>query len=320
LGQEAAGASYPVHIRWRGGLQFDGQAIELRDNVLAEGPNDWLHTKRLTAKLTNAVKFGEGQAQQRAEVGEISCTDGVAIEHRSKDVNGQQSHERAQLHTLTINQITGAIGGEGPGWVRSVHFGQSAAAFADSTLASSRPQNSQLNFLRVDFLRGIAGNLKVRQLQFEGQVRAIYGPVDAWEQELFANDAAGLLAGAVTLESEMLQINEDPHAHRIAVTLPGAPQAGPFELKAEGNVRIEGGDAEHGDFTAIAQTATYNQDKDVFALQGNTQAPAALHLKSKDGTTGAPSFGNITYYRKTGRVTASDLKPSSVSFPGQPAP
>lgn len=317
LGQATAGASYPVHIRWRGGLQFDGQAIELRDDVFAEGPNDWLHTKRLTAKLTHAVKFGEGQAQQRAEVGEIACTDGIAIEHRSKDANGQQSHERAQLDTLTINQITGAIGGEGPGWVRSVHYGQAASMLANPA-AAPRSENTQLNFLRIDFLRGIGGNLKSRQLEFHGQVRAIYGPVDAWEQELFANDAGGLPEGTVTLESETLQINEDPLAHRAATAQPGAPQAGPFELKATGNVRIEGGAAAQGDFTAIAHTASYNQDKDVFVLQGNAQAPAALHLKSKDGTTGAPSFGTITYYRKTGRVTASDLKPSTVSFPGQP--
>jgi lipopolysaccharide export system protein LptA len=319
LGQATASASYPVHIRWRGGLDFDGQAIEIRDDVFAEGPNDWLHTKRLTAKLTRPVTFGEGQHGQQAELSEIACTDGVALQHRTVDANGQQSHDRAQLDTLTINQITGALGGDGPGWVRSVHFGQSAAAFADPALAPPRPQNPQLNFLRVDFLRGIAGNLKSRDLRFEGQVRAIYGPVDAWEQELLANDAGGLPEGAVTLESESLQINEDPHAHRIAAAQPGGAKAGPFELKAQGNVRIEGGTAEQGDFTAIAYTASYNQDKDVFVLQGNAQAPAALHLKSKDGTNAAPSFGTITYYRKTGRVTASDLKPSTILFPGQPA-
>ncbi|MEX2168868.1 MAG: hypothetical protein WD851_06135 [Pirellulales bacterium] len=318
LGQEAAGASYPLHVRWRGGLNFDGQAIELRDYVIAEGRNDWLQTKRLTAKLTHAIKFGEGQEQQRAEVGEIICSEGVALDHRTVDVNGQQSHERAQLHTLTINQVTGVIGGEGPGWVRSVHFGQAASMLADPAVPAPRPENTQLNFLRVDFLRGIAGNLKVRELRFQGQVRAIYGPVDAWEQELFANEAGGMPEGTVTLESEELQINEDPLAHRAAAAQPGAPQAGPFELKAEGNVRIEGGTAEHGKFTAIAHIASYNQDKDVFVLRGNGQAPAALHLASKDGTTGAPSFGTITYYRQTGRVTASDLKPSAVSFPGQP--
>ena len=318
LGQEAAGASYPVHIRWRGGLNFDGQAIEIHNDVFAEGPHDWLHTKRLTAKLTHAIKFGEGQEQQRAEVAEIICTEGVALDHRTVDVQGQQSHERAQLHTLTINQVTGAIGGEGPGWVRSVHFGQAASMLADPAVAAAGPKNTQLNFLRVDFLRGIAGNLKVRELRFQGQVRAIYGPVDAWEQELFANEAGGLPEDTVTLESEELQINEDLVAHRAAAAQPGAPRAGPFELKAEGNVRIEGGTAEHGKFTAIAHSASYIQDKDVFVLRGNGQAPAALHLASKDGTTGAPSFGTITYYRKTGRVTASDLKPSSVSFPGQP--
>jgi hypothetical protein len=189
---------------------------------------------------------------------------------------------------------------------------------ADPMAASSRPQSTQLNFLRVDFLRGIAGNLKSREIRFQGQVRAIYGPVDAWEQELFANGASALPEGTVTLECENLQINEDPLAHRMAATRAGAPKAGPFELKAQGNVRIEGGASQQGSFTAIADTATYNQDKDVFVLQGNGQAPASLHLKSKDGTTGTPSSGVITYYHKTGRVTASDLKPSTVTFPGQP--
>jgi lipopolysaccharide export system protein LptA len=188
-------------------------------------------------------------------------------------------------------------------------FGGSAASVTDS--------GTKLNYLRVDFLRGISGNIKSRTIIFQGHVRAIYGPVDAWQQELFANGPGGIPAGAVTLESEELQVNEDPIAHRIAATQPGAPAAGPFELKATGNVRIEGGDAAQGRFNATAHSASYNQDKAVFILEGNGQLSAMLHLTGKDGITGAPAAGKITYYRETGRVKVDNLRATPVTFPGQ---
>jgi hypothetical protein len=167
---------------------------------------------------------------------------------------------------------------------------------------------SKLHFLRVDFHRGLAGNLYTRELTLFERVRSVYGPVDAWEQELDASRAETLPPDAMTLTCDELRINEDPIAARSAptTTAPESQPIGPIQLQASGNVRIDGQAPGQGPFSAQAGRASYEQAKDVFLLEGDGRTPATLWRAGQQGAP--PAARMIRYDRRTGDVSVSGIQ------------
>jgi hypothetical protein len=241
------------------------------------------------------------------------------------------------LERLRINQQTGAISGDGPGVIRSTRFGAGLATLTGPQAGAAQtrvsgPQTSsgsKLHFLRIDFQRGLAGDMYVRTLSFDGRVRTVYGPVDAWEQELDTNRPETLPPDSVLLSCDQLRINEDPiataasHIAREAQTRP----LGPVQLEARGNVRIDGQSESQGIFGAVADRATYEQTKDVFLLEGGARSLAQLWLRRYPGEQVTPlSAGRIRYDRTTGlpkverfqflEITPQNLEKADSSGPG----
>lgn len=323
MGQQTR-AETDLNLSWKGGWMFDGQKITVRDDVFGEGPHDWVRTNRLVATLTRPIDLSKSSinSSEKIEVAQIDCAGGVTIDHRSVDAIGQKSQERAQLKTLSINQKTGVISGVGPGWVRSVHLAKSGSPLG--AIAGSNPKPQQegaagLRMLRVHFQGGIGGNLNSRQLEFYQRVQCVYGPVLAWQQDLPLNHPNGLPPDTATLKSDKLTVSEDPTA-RFA---PGAPSTrdksriGPLELIAVGNVELEGAAEGKGIFNAQAYSASYNQQKELFILDGSGRQDATLWVQQKPGTQPAKhSAGKISFWRKTQRVKIGNIK----SFDYAPAP
>ncbi|HEY3391229.1 MAG TPA: hypothetical protein VGK58_00870 [Lacipirellulaceae bacterium] len=311
LDARAPQSPIPVDVSWRGGLQFDGQNVLIQKNVVVAGVDDTLHCDELSAKLTVPIQFGQSVGQRTVDVAEMECRGRVSIDHRSRDDVGVTSHERVQLERLQINQRTGAISGDGPGVIRSTRFGAGLATLTGPQAGASQqrvadPQTSKgskLHFLRLDFQRGLTGDMYYRTLSFDGRVRTVYGPVDAWEQELDASRPETLPPDSVLLSCDQLRINEDPIA---ATAAPIAREAqtrplGPVQLEAKGNVHIDGQTESQGIFGALADRATYEEIKDVFVLEGGTRNPAQLWLRRYPGEQVTPlSAGRIRYDRSTG--------------------
>src|SRR4029079_5492185 len=136
------------------------------------------------------------------------------------------------------------------------------------------PAGNKLFFLRVDFRRGLNGNIYTREITFHERVRAIYGPVDSWEQELDPTRPATLPEDTMTLTSDELRLNEDAVAARAAQP-PGAAkqQMGPIQMLASGDVRIDGKVPKKGEFSVQAGRASYEQTKDLFILEGDMRTP-----------------------------------------------
>src|SRR5262249_52341418 len=136
------------------------------------------------------IQFGQHFEQSTTSFSQIDCEGLVTIENLSRDVGGLIAHDRMQLGHLTINQQTGDIRGQGPGVIRSTRFGNSMGPLDGSQGAKTQAatvtpaDSSKLHFLRVDFHTGLDGNMYTRELTFHDRVRAVYGPVDSWEQEL----------------------------------------------------------------------------------------------------------------------------------------
>ncbi|QDU91553.1 OstA-like protein [Pirellulimonas nuda] len=318
------GASGPteLNLRWEEGLRFDGSTISVRGNVLGEGPHDWLRCRELTARLSRPVDFrdGGGNGAGKIEIAQVDCVGGVAIDHRTVDPEGQRSHERAKLVSLSINQQTGAIQGAGPGWVRSVHYsnpeaGLGAPGAAAAPAAGAAPK-SKLHFLRVDFQQGISGNINDRVLRFHRRVQAIYGPVDAWEQQVELDAQGRGPVGAAQLACEELQVYEDP-AMRFAGAGRDAKDT-KMELRALGGVRLAGMQDAQTRFEADAEEAVYNQAKDMFVLAGDARRTASLSRTSNPNLPPATvTAQKISYWRDPVAVKVEGL--GAGRFDAQPA-
>jgi hypothetical protein len=314
----------PVDVSWQGGLQFDGQNVLIQKNVVVAGADDTLRCEELSAKLNAPIQLGQRVRQGAVDVAEIECRGRVSIDHRSRDEIGLTSHERIQLERLTINQQTGAVSGDGPGIIRSTRFGAGLEALTDPHAGGS-PQavpathptsGSKLHFLKIDFQRKLVGDIYVRNLSFDGRVRTVYGPVDAWEQELDGSRPEALPPDSVVLLCDTLSLNEDPLLARTAANAQEAQTRplGPVQVIAQGNVHIDGSSESQGTFGALADRATYEQSKDVFLLEGASRTPAQLWLRRNAGVEVTPiTAGRIRYDRSTGLPKVERLQPLEIT-------
>ncbi|MEM9186206.1 MAG: hypothetical protein AAGB00_06880 [Planctomycetota bacterium] len=312
LGQQTAAAT-DLNLEWRGGWVFDGRQIKIRDDVFGEGPHDWVRTNELIATLTRPVTLGKSAAGGgRIEIAEIECRGGVTLDHRTLDPRGQTSQERANLRTLKINQQTGELSGAGPGWVRSVRLSSSGNPLGAAVGGGAgRAKKEGLRLLRVHFQTGVAGNFKdrARRINFAGRVRAIYGPVLSWQQDMPVIPHESLPPDTATLACDQLQVAEDPMAkfNGSAATAGGSSELAPLELIAAGSVRLEGSADDGTVFNAQSSRASFNQSKELFILEGDGRSRATLWVqKPGQGTLKYPA-GKISYWQKTGKVLTDNF-------------
>jgi hypothetical protein len=248
--------------------------------------------------------------QANMNLSEIECAGQVMLDNIARDEKGMTSHSRMQLARLSVNQQTGVVSGSGPGVIRSTQFSNGANNLVGPLGQSPRTSSvnesgSKLFFLRVDFQAGLDGNLYTRELTFRDRVRAVYGPVDAWEQELDPLRPETLPPESITLSADKLRLNEDPLAARAAAARGGNDKrtVEAVQLRAEGDVRIAGQMRQQGDFTVQATAASYDRSKDMFILEGDPRTPAKLWRRNTAGVD-LPQIEcqRIQYVRSTGEV------------------
>jgi hypothetical protein len=327
-----SGTPYPLEIRWQGGLEFDGRNVVFQREVFVDGADDQLRCDQLIGTLTAPVEFGKRVDQDAIDLAEVECRGNVAIDHRSRDAVGITSHDRMQLARLAINQLSGVISGDGPGVIRSTHFANQLATLGGPPASRVVPdpgrgggppgsqRSTSLQFLRVDFQAGLAGNLYTREISFFQRVRTVYGPVDAWEQELDMNRHEPLPPDTITLTSNELRINEDPvAASQAAARGDGGKTIGPVQLHAVGNVRIDGDSPTRGKFAATADRAAYEQVKELFILEGTDRSPATLwHRELSGGQQIEHAARKIHFDRRTNQIQVDGARLFEFT-PGGPA-
>ncbi len=322
----------PMELNWQGGMKFDGQRIYVERDVTVTGNDLKLRCDQLGAKLSAPVKFGDQFDRGKMQPNEIECVGHVIAENVMRDAQGVTSHQVMQLARLTYNQQTGDFTGDGPGTVRSTQFdnnrggllGQHGAQPLARTASSST--GSKLSFLRVDFHRGLKGNQVLRELTFQERVRTVYGPVDSWEQELDPTRPETLPPETITLTCDNLRLNEDALAAREAVATGNKTPNVPVQMMAQGDVRIAGQVPNQGEFSVQAGSATYEQAKDAFVLEGDGRTPAKLWRRNATGVDSAPTEAHkIRYTLKTNQVKVEgfqylEITPNDVQNARRPTP
>ncbi len=296
----------PLKIHWQGGLQFDGQTITFDRDVIVASADSTLRCNRMLAKLAAPIQFGQHVQQTATSLNQVDFEGEVNIENVSRDTGGVTSHDRMELRHLTVNQQTGAISGEGPGVIRSTRYGAGLGPMAGPQpnqapdAAPPGDSGNKLHFLRVDFHTGLDGNMFTREMTFHDRVRAVYGPVDSWEQELELTRPESLPPESMTLTCDDLRLNEDPLAAHAAAkpNNQSGPQIDAVQMQAKGDVRIEGQTLSQGDFSIQADRASYDKTKDVFILEGNTRTPAKLWRRKAGVGDNPPLEARKIYYNR----------------------
>jgi hypothetical protein len=288
-------------------MDFDGLTARFVDRVATRSGPTSLSAGSLDVILATPIQFGADSGprpDQRAEVARIACGSGVRIDSQSVGQDGSKSAEQLFIRDLVLDRASGNFTGTGPGRLTSTRFGQAPGMAVPATASPARPEVTpataarpdELNYLGIDFQRGMRGNINQRVLEFHQRVEAIWGPIAKWGDTLDAHAAAGLPPRAVTITSDVLSVGQSPPA-------PGQRRTS-IELAAAGNILVEG-----DSFTARSARLTWSEAKDLLVFEGDGRSDAQLFRQLKAGApTSQASAGKILYWRGLNRVDVEDAR------------
>jgi hypothetical protein len=308
-----------------------------------------IRTPVLEITLLNRVDFSAvrspDRAQERPQMEFMKCHGDVQLENRELADGHPAALEQMHFSDLVVNRISGEMTGQGPGRLQSWRLGPppsatlqppgalaygsavrsgtglSAIPVAGAAASKSDPNRQQINFLDVQFQRGITGNVLRREMVFHDQVRSLYGPVPAWDARLDPDSASGLAPQSMLLTCDQLTVNETGQRLKTGRS--------PMEMEALGNTRVDGQGVDGDMFTAQAARLTYSEGKDMLVLLGDGRSDAQLLRQERAGAV--PSqlrAGEIQYWPTERRsnipsmrsINASQVAPPRSNRPAtQPA-
>ncbi|MCA9264138.1 MAG: hypothetical protein KDA60_09840 [Planctomycetales bacterium] len=287
-----------ARVGWQSKMECDGQTIRCFQDIEIHTLAQVIRSQSLQAALSERVDFsGQRSLGKNLAVTHLQLAGNVWMENRSFDDQGLLSFDTVQLRSLNFNQTTGELQGTGPGTVSSIRRGSLATQGNSLLSQTAAGKTSGLTYVQVDFQRGLEGNVQQRELNFYDRVRAIYGPVQDWNQRLAIDGPTEFASDTVRMQCQQLTIAE-------VATGAGAAANRSFELVALGDTSIDG-----GAFTAEAHRISYAQAKDLLVIEGDTRTAAVLSRQSRPGgprTDGAA--GKILFHPKSGEVRAEDIR------------
>lgn len=296
-----------LQVEWQRSMTFDGRTAHFEDSVTASSASQRLQTRFLDVKLQQPMLFSEPKPQQPPQIEQIFCRGGVFIENRSMDGQQQTSYERMNVADLTINMLSGAITGGGPGWLVSVRRGAANQPLSPLAVVGGAPTAvapqaapnaaTQLTCLHLRFFGALSGDIHRKEMTFREQVRAAFAPVQSWVALLDSDNPEVLGPQAVILHCDQLKVND-------MSPVSGSGGGHSAELLATGNVVAEG-----TTFTARSLRMTYDQTKDMLILEGDGRSDAELFRQQHVGSA-ASKFAarKIIYWPKLRQVKVDGFK------------
>ncbi|MCG8583609.1 MAG: hypothetical protein MI757_02745, partial [Pirellulales bacterium] len=278
-----------LSITWTGEMTFDGMTMNFRENVSASTAHQSLATDAMAVTMTRRVNFGESQSRQKVDVHAVRCRGQVRLQAETLDKKGQrESWLRAVADNLAIEQSTGRLMADGPGWVKIVRRGAvDTSRLTGSPANRSTAVSDRLSYLGVDFQRGVSGNILPgrRQLTFSDQVKTVFGPVERWADELDTARKMATRPENVLLSCDKLTVSQSPASH-------GRPES--MDLVAEGDTRVDG-----NGFAAMASRLSYAEGKDLLILDSDGLSDAKLYRDDDSGGRSEMAARQIHYWPRS---------------------
>jgi hypothetical protein len=303
----AAGPPGTLDVTWQGRLDFDGLTARFVDQVVAKTDATTVQAGSLDVVFDRPFEFGAApRGGRQPEVVRVACGSKVRIESQATQEDGGKSVERLFVRDLVVDRVTGDVTGTGPGRLTSTRRGQPAALAmpagppgpggVPARPVAAAPRTDQLNYLGIDFQRGLRGNIQRRVMEFHQRVEAIHGPVADWAATLDPHAPGGPAPDVVRISSDVLTVGQTP-------PLPGQPRA-TIELGAGGNVLVEG-----ESFTARSARLTWSEAKDLLVFEGDGRADAQLFRQLKAGAQpDSMASEKILYWVRQNRVDVEGIR------------
>ncbi len=289
----------PWFVQWQHRMRFDGQQATFDGDVVARGSQAMQAGEQvrfnatgdsLNVIFTRYISFKQPDGADDVALRELLFQGKCSLRSETIDPRGMpKTSEQMEIRDLRIDQVSGVLHGDGPGWLTSVHQGQDI--FKEGQFATT-PKG--LHFLRVDFQQELVGSLTGRKMEFLGNVRTVYGPVASWDQVIDVTDPSRLGPRDVMVTSQ-----------RLALTDMGQTRDrfDAVELEATGNALVRG-----QTFNASGQRISYTKAKDQLVLEGDGRNYAMLSYQPTPNATPAPlKARKILFWPETKQFEISDL-------------
>ena len=304
-------------------MDFDGQLVRFVGQVEVRGiypakNGDRLHLlsigDQLHATFNRYVAFERTKSRDDLDVAELRFMGDVFTENQTFNTQDViTSRDRMKARDMVLDRRTGQFHADGPGWITSTRYDTAdlsrslprAPAGRNASGTWTRSGTSRLIYLRVDYQNEIEGNIDKREAVFQHYVRAVYGPVQSWDQTLDPDQRGGLGPQGIVMTCQ-----------RLFVTETGTPPQSGLELSAVGDTLVEG-----STFTATAQRLSYIQAKDQLVLDGENGLARLQRQERPGGKPTEFSARLIKYWVGTGQVEvfgATQLDYSQIGSPDMP--
>ncbi len=337
----------PMIVTWQGRMNFDGSLATFERNVVGQSQARNFRTEQLEVTMRRRIDFSQPHPDDRPEVGRIVCRGEFKMESRSFDPQGLTSIDRLQAKDLMVDEVTGAILGQGPGWLTSVRKGDPDPSQApggagqqagvrsqglgggvqypnqnrNSNTVSARPVATTRNGKKRPADAGLGGEqLNYLNVQFQG---ALSGNLN--QHEITFHDRVRSVYGPVlSWEDELNPDNVDDlgpggvllTCDQMTVRQPDAPAAPPTPPNQPPQTRrpIEleaiGNTKVEGDtFNAHAHRLTYTEAKDLLVLEGDGRNDAQLYRQERPGAPESKAIARqILFWRSQNRVSVNDAR------------
>ncbi|MFV1967648.1 MAG: hypothetical protein ACC628_19640 [Pirellulaceae bacterium] len=303
--QETTGVPLPpFQVSWEGGMRFDGRHAHFHQRISTQGSHrsengDVLDmvgsAETLVVTLDQYIDFNDPHVDRDVGVREFRFDQDVKFESQLYDPSGiRELFQQMEVPHLVVNQQTGQLTAEGPGWVRGVHP-RNQFPLRNTARGRPTPDGNPLDFIRVDFANRMTGLLGNRQLEFGDHVSSIYGPVERWDQTIDPYQPQRWNDETFTLT-----------CRRLTVADMGAT-SGELKnvvLEANGNAFVKG-----RAFSAQGQRISYTRIKDQLVLEGDGRNDAVLGYQPQPGSTPAElKGGKILFWPGTRQFEMNDVR------------
>ena len=290
-----------LDVTWTGRMHFDNTTIAFEKDVFAKTKNQELRTAELKVTLNQKLNFVRPVDRESIDIKQITCLGGVLLTNRELTAGQEETLDQLTTTDLTIQQPSGRLTARGPGTLTSV---RNATGSQPSLLltagptktgeAKNRNKKNSINYLKVEFNRGIIGNVHNRELTFLGQILCTYGPIKHRNAVVRIDPATGPLGNQVILNCDQLTVRQM-----------GAKKSTnrPVEMEAVGNSQLKG-----ESFSAAGHRLTYTTGKELFVLEGAGDMYAQLSRQTDNAPASNLTAQKIYFWRTENRVQMDGVR------------
>ena len=265
-----------LKVHWTEKMTFDGLHANFFGDVRAVLDQSDVRCQEMRIKLTDQISFTEengNKDEQQVKIHTIRCKDDVLFKSFEYVEGNLTKIRNARFTLFTLNQQTGDTLGVGPGWVLNWNSRQGKgkrSAVAPSAVARAnsamQADDTEWEYVRIDFSGKTVGNLNEKHTTFYDQVRIVHGPV---KRPLQVIDPDDLPIDAGEMSCEKLIASQQPESRT---------QPSYIVLQASGDAKLEG-----RKFFARSEFITYDDSKKLFILFSKGKQKTTIWRQEKIG-------------------------------------